>query len=243
MQQARKLPAALKRHPVVQWAINAATAYATGNYARFLRLYLEADLLSATILSAKADLARQRILWLLVRLSMRGDKIPLDVLQRRLAFWDLETTEDFLLFHGLEITGSKVVLLPACNKGQWDVRHSITPACHSLGHCTMPEHCDFKRRPDGNLQAKCAALGQTRTDITLGAADPMISGGAVVVPAARVVSRPVMAEAVSPSASVRTEKASPFAPLPLGSPVKRLQFPLGSPVKRCNTGVIVIDID
>ncbi|CAJ1362115.1 unnamed protein product [Effrenium voratum] len=170
-----KMHRELLMHPLVSFATEVYAAFHTENYARFLRMYREADFLSAVAMSGVADLARMRALWLLVRTYPQqvGDKIALGKLKNILAFASDDHAKSFLAFHGLQIVidkewaGGAYIVLP--KKG--------TPEAASLpllqGGARLPEKCEYPKGADSLLIAKFDSLGLTRAEIALGNADPI----------------------------------------------------------------------
>lgn len=224
------LPKELLKHPIIRWATEVASAYATGNYNRFLRLYVEADFLSAAILAPVLNLVRQRLLWLLVRSSvpMRRDKLQLGDLGRRLAFAAEDSgpaggvAEEFLAFNGLEVielgTGQKIVQLPAYSQrgGTWDVMHDgVRQSAFNerLGQSSLPMKCDFPRRIflDAHLRNKYQALPFDRADILFGAADPFV--GEAPTPAMSATPKPLPRDPAEPVSSPTPSAKAPSAPL------------------------------
>lgn len=162
-------------HPLVNFATQAFASFRTDDYGRFLRLYREADFLSAVAMSGVVDLARLRALWLLVRTYCQpvGDKITLKRLCNILAFATESHCKSFLAFHGVMVQsdpkgGGSVIVLP--KKG--------TPEAlaHPLltGPGRLPEKCDYPKGLDSMLVAKYEALGLSRVDIVFGVGDPIV---------------------------------------------------------------------
>eukprot|EP00931_Biecheleriopsis_adriatica_P097193 TRINITY_DN7093_c0_g1_i1.p1 TRINITY_DN7093_c0_g1~~TRINITY_DN7093_c0_g1_i1.p1 ORF type:complete len:1264 (-),score=254.11 TRINITY_DN7093_c0_g1_i1:46-3477(-) len=171
-----KMSRELLSHPLVSFATKVYAAFHTDDYATFLRMYRDADFLSAVAMSGIADLARLRALWLLVRTYPQpiGDKVSLARMKNILAFASDDHAKSFLAFHGLQLVideasdGGAHVILP--KKG--------TPEAAALallqGPARLPEKCDFPKGADSLLVAKFEALGLSRADIVFGSADPMV---------------------------------------------------------------------
>ncbi|CAL1162046.1 unnamed protein product [Cladocopium goreaui] len=169
-----KMSRELLMHPLLTFATQVYAAFHTEDYARFLRMYREADFLTSVCMSGVADLARLRALWLLVRSYPQqvGDKISLSKIKNILAFASDDHAKAFLAFHGLQIVidkeagGGAMILLP--KKG--------TPEAASLPllQGRLPEKCEFPKGADSLLVAKFEALGLSRAEIAFGGADPVI---------------------------------------------------------------------
>eukprot|EP00913_Durusdinium_trenchii_P012691 g11917.t1 len=170
-----KMSRELLMHPLVSFATEVYAAFHTEDYARFLRMYREADFLTSVCMSGVADLARLRALWLLVRSYPQaiGDKISLTKLKNILAFASDDHAKAFLAFHGLQIVidkdaqGGANIILP--KKG--------TPEAQSLTllQGRLPEKCEFPKGADSLLVAKFDALGLSRAEIAFGSADPVVA--------------------------------------------------------------------
>jgi len=175
MSHLSKLSREILSHPLVNFATQVYAAFQTDNYARFLRLYRDADFLSAVAMSGVADLARVRTLWLLVRTYPQpiGDKLPLANLKNMLAFASDDHAKSFLAFHGLQI-----VIDPAAEGGAYIIFPKRgTPEAAQLillEGTKLPEKCDFPKGADSMLVAKYQALACSRADIVFGSADPMV---------------------------------------------------------------------
>eukprot|EP00435_Cladocopium_sp_Y103_P035199 s471_g9.t1 len=169
-----KMSRELLMHPLLTFATQVYAAFHTEDYARFLRMYREADFLTSVCMSGVADLARLRALWLLVRSYPQqvGDKISLSKIKNILAFASDDHAKAFLAFHGLQIVidkeagGGANILLP--KKG--------TPEAANLPllQGRLPEKCEFPKGADSLLVAKFDALGLSRAEIAFGGADPVI---------------------------------------------------------------------
>lgn len=179
-----KLSKEVLSHPLVSFATQVFAAFNTDDYGRFLRLYREADFLTAVAMSGVADLARLRALWLLVRTYPQpiGDKIPLSRMKTFLAFTSDHHARCFLIFHGIQIKddpnseGGGFVVLP--KKGTPEA------AAHPIltGPAKLPEQCSFPKGSDSCLVSKFEALGMRRADIVFGAADPVVEAEAETNP-------------------------------------------------------------
>jgi len=170
-----KLSKEMLAHPVVNFATQVYAAFQTDDYGRFLRLYRNADFLTAVAMSGVADLARLRALWLLFRTYPHpvGDKVALSRMRNFLAFASDAHARSFLAFHGIRIVedasvdSGAYVVLP--KKG------SAEAAQHQLltGPSRLPEKCDYPKGADSMLVSKFEALGMSRADIIFGSADPI----------------------------------------------------------------------
>eukprot|EP00929_Paragymnodinium_shiwhaense_P023692 TRINITY_DN14779_c1_g1_i1.p1 TRINITY_DN14779_c1_g1~~TRINITY_DN14779_c1_g1_i1.p1 ORF type:complete len:1901 (-),score=463.23 TRINITY_DN14779_c1_g1_i1:47-5680(-) len=223
-----QLPTALLRHPAVSWAIAVASSMANREYGRFLRLYRDADFMSSVIMMPLLDLARQRILWYLVRSTapVIRDKLKLENLARKLVMQDLDVAEEFFDFHGLEVielgSGQKIVQLPARKGDTFDVMHnSVLQSSFNeqLGTHFMPMKCSFRKTLDELLRSKYQATGLSRSEIVFGAADSLAVGGQG--PVADAPRTPLVA-AVARPASITPSPARPRladkATVPAASP-------------------------
>lgn len=170
-----KMSRELLMHPLLSFATQVYAAFHTEDYARFLRMYREADFLTSVCMSGVADLARLRALWLLVRSYPQqvGDKISLSKVKNILAFASDDHAKAFLAFHGLQIVidkdagGGANIILP--KKG--------TPEATNLPllQGRLPEKCEFPKGADSLLVAKFESLGLSRAEIAFGSADPVIA--------------------------------------------------------------------
>eukprot|EP00930_Biecheleria_cincta_P013904 TRINITY_DN12183_c0_g1_i2.p1 TRINITY_DN12183_c0_g1~~TRINITY_DN12183_c0_g1_i2.p1 ORF type:complete len:568 (-),score=100.20 TRINITY_DN12183_c0_g1_i2:397-2100(-) len=170
-----KISREILSHPHVSFATKVYAAFQTDDYATFLRLYRDADFLSAVAMSGVADLARLRALWLLVRTYPQpiGDKIALARLKNMLAFASDDHAKSFLAFYGLQLVidkdadGGAYVIMP--KKG--------TPDANQMpllqGPAKLPDKCEFPKGADSLLVAKFQCLGLSRADIVFGGADPV----------------------------------------------------------------------
>merc|ERR1719443_1634961 len=136
-------------HPLVGFATQAYAAWRTEEYGRFLRLYKEADFLTAIAMSGVADLARLRCLWLLVRTYCTpvGDKLTLERLCNILAFASETHAKSFLAFHGVKVTtdpkgGAAVVILPKKGTPEASQHPLLT------GPARLPEKCEYPKGAD-----------------------------------------------------------------------------------------------
>lgn len=170
-----KLSQEILSHPLVGMATKAFAAFQTDDYGAFLRLYREADFLTAVAMSAVADLARLRALWLLVRTYCQpvGDKLPVKRIQNVLAFSSESHARSFLAFHGVKVAadgkdGEPFVMLP--KKGTPEA------AQHPLltGPNKLPDKCEYPKGADSMLVSKFEALGLSRAEIVFGSADPIV---------------------------------------------------------------------
>jgi len=163
-------------HPLINFATQAYAAFQADDYSRFLRLYREADFLTAVAMSGVADLARLRALWLLVRCTPPGvaDKVKLSRIRTMLAFASDEHARSFLSFHGVKVVDDA----GATNAyAAFPKRNSPEAANHPLlsGPARRPEKCEYPKGADSMLVSKFEALGLSRADIVFGSADPVIA--------------------------------------------------------------------
>jgi len=174
LQHLAKLSKETLSHPLVSFATQVFAAFNTEDYGKFLRLYRQADFLTAVAMSGVADLARLRALWLLVRTYPQpiGDKMSLARIKTFLAFGSNEHARNFLAFHQIRVQddpnadGGGLVVLP--KKGTPEAA-----ACPLIGSAKMPEKCEFPQGADSMLVSKFETVGLTRADIVFGAADPV----------------------------------------------------------------------
>lgn len=166
-----KLSREMLSHPVVSFATRAFAAFRSDDVSRFLRLYREADFLTAVAMSGVADLARLRALWLLVRTypGPIGDKIRLSRIKHSLAFASDEHARSFLSFYGVQVESGAdpQVILP--KKGTPEAAQY--PLLNTPN--TLPERCEYPKGADSMLVSKFEALGASRADIVCGGADPV----------------------------------------------------------------------
>lgn len=170
-------------HPLVAFARHASVAYAMGDYGRFLQLYRRADFLTAAAMMAGGvvDLARLRMLWMLVRASPQsiGDSLPITRIMSVLAFNCEEHARDFLTFHGVRVMESGVsgvfAVLPKRGSPE-AVQHPLL-----VGPPVLPEACGYSRKADPLLVSKYISLECRRADVVFGRADPSdnCGGGSV----------------------------------------------------------------
>jgi len=172
LQHLAKLSKPQLSHPLVSFATQAYAAFNTEDYGKFLRLYRQADFLTAVAMSGIADLARVRALYLLLRTFPQpiGDKVTLARIKDICAFHSDEHALVFLSHFKIKVdlkhAKGPVVLFP--KKGSPEAT-----ACPLLSTSRMPDSCDFPQGPDSMLISKYQALGMSRMDIVFGAADPV----------------------------------------------------------------------
>jgi len=176
LQHLARLSREILSHPTVSFATQVFAAFNTDDYGKFLRLYRQADFLTAVAMSGVADLARLRALYLLLRTYPQpiGDKVSLGRIKEFLSFGSDAHVRAFLAHHKVRVQddpaahGGGFVVLP--KKGTPEASE-----CTLLsGPAKMPEKCDFPQGPDSMLVAKFEALGLNRLDIVFGAADPVV---------------------------------------------------------------------
>merc|ERR1712008_5390 len=160
-------------HTLVRFAMRSAAAFQTGDYARFLRLYQEADFLTAVAMSRAAGLARVRSLFYLVRAYPQaiGDRLHLANVARKLALPSSEAVRKFATSHGLQVVddvaarGGGFLLLPRRGTPE------ATQLCWLQNSCPLPQ-CPAGCEADAALSAKFESLRLSRSEIVFGQADP-----------------------------------------------------------------------
>merc|ERR1711924_557590 len=104
-QHLASLPRELIRHPLVSFALRVVGAFRAKDYSLVLRLYSEADFLTAAAMSGIVDLARCRVLWLIFQSYPRsvGDRISVARLKKMLTIASTEHLRKFLSHYRVEV--------------------------------------------------------------------------------------------------------------------------------------------
>lgn len=172
--------------PLVKWALSAAGAFYSEDYARFLRMYQQADFLSAVIMARLADFARYRILCSILRSVVINTKETLwtvSQLQRCLWIVDPDFCTEFLEYHGLWVEGDKVRFPRRTGPGQWDLNEweevlNLETVKHfrdriGNGMKMLDAWQGFPRNQDHLLRMKFKECNFSRVEIIRGECDPV----------------------------------------------------------------------
>eukprot|EP00397_Hematodinium_sp_SG-2012_P001622 GEMP01001626.1.p1 GENE.GEMP01001626.1~~GEMP01001626.1.p1 ORF type:complete len:1090 (+),score=235.37 GEMP01001626.1:261-3530(+) len=122
---ASRWPKEVLSDPLVQWALRAAAAFDSEDYVRFLRMYREADFLSAVLIARMVDFARYRILCVILRslvFDREETRWTMDQLQDSLCIVDFDFCKEFLEYHGLWVDRDMVRFPRRTGVGQWDLQ-------------------------------------------------------------------------------------------------------------------------
>lgn len=176
---------AVLNDPLVKWALQAAGAFYSEDYGRFLRMYKQADFMSAVLMARVVDFVRYRILCSILRslvVNTKETMWTLGQLQSCLAINDPAFCTEFLEYFGLWVEGNQVRFPKRTGPGQWDmteweeVLDSETAERFRQrignGGKMMHEWEGFPRNQDPIVVEKYKACGICRGGIIRGEADP-----------------------------------------------------------------------
>eukprot|EP00747_Dinoflagellata_sp_TGD_P189443 gnl/TRDRNA2_/TRDRNA2_49781_c0_seq1.p1 gnl/TRDRNA2_/TRDRNA2_49781_c0~~gnl/TRDRNA2_/TRDRNA2_49781_c0_seq1.p1 ORF type:complete len:424 (+),score=58.91 gnl/TRDRNA2_/TRDRNA2_49781_c0_seq1:87-1358(+) len=173
-----KLSPSILNHRLVRFAVQAATAYLSEDYSRFLALYRKADFPTAAAMSRAADHARIQTLAMLARAGAPSlsDRLPLSRLESLLALPPCRHDDDGGIGKGAIHTlleKTKVSIGTDAN----GITIAIFPKRSSPEAASHPLLCGRElpheiSGPDPLLESKLASLGMGRADIVFGLADP-----------------------------------------------------------------------